>query len=272
MALYFQHGITLNRIHDTQAAHSLEKSESKQISYIRLCRYHGYSVSKMLDQKNNIYKTRPNFWKERPLSNEMIDLAAEDVKFPLLILKEQVRQMDKEEQLLFQKACQNEIKFLIRNRIESHNKVRLQQLPEILAIETNQVQELDSRKRILKESESTIKELTAKMPNKKKNKKSKPLGSGLGKKWRIQWIAKLHRMEQNIQLQESGEDLEKYDEIDGINRQDIEMYKVELEENHYIKVMKVNSSIDILNGQINQLQKEIENFNNKKFVESTKKE
>ncbi len=141
-----------------------------------------------------------------------------------------------------------------------------------MAIETNQVQELENRKKILKERESTIKELTAKMPNKKKNKRSKPLGSGLGKKWRIQWKAKLHRMEQNIQLQESGEDFEKYDEIDGINRNDIEMFKVELKEHHYIKVMKVNSSIHILNGQINQLQKEIEKFNNKKSVESTKKE
>ena len=256
MALYFQHGITLNHIHDTQAAHSLNKSKTKQISYIKLSSFYGFSVSKISKGKNNIYKKRPKFWEERPLTEKMIALAAEDVKFSLVILEKQAKQMTREDLMLFQKACQKEVQFVIRKQFDIDKKKKLLKLPEIIKIQRNQLEELDYSKGILREKESTIKELTAKIKKQTKNKQNLKKG----RKWKINWKAKYHHriMKQNIQLQESGEDIRNYGEIEEITKIDIEMCISKLKEEHNHNMMKVNYAIEFLTKQINELQSQLD--------------
>ena len=244
MTLYFQHGINLNHIHDTQAAHSLNKSENKQISYIDLSRYYGFSVSKISKGKNNIYKKRPKFWEQRPLSETMITLAYEYVKFSLSILEKQSTEMAREDLMLFQKACKKEIQFLIRRQFNINTKSKLLKLPEIVEIQRNQLKKL-------RERESTIKALTAKMPIKKQTKNNQ--NKELKPKWDINWKAKIQRMKENMQLQESAEDVRNYGEIAGITRDDIEMFILELKEQHNHNIIKVNYAIEIITKQLNQL-------------------
>ncbi len=260
MALYFQHGITLNHIHDTQAAHSLNKSKNKQISYINLSSFYGFSVSKISKGKNNIYKKRPKFWEERPLTEKMIALASEDVKFSLVILEKQAKQMTREDLMLFQKACQKEIQFLIRKRFDIDTKNKLLKLPEIIEIERNQLKELNYRKEIIREKESTMEALTATLPRKKKSKNKQNLKKK--PKWKINYEEKINRIKQNMQLQVSTEDFNNSGELEGITSDDIEMFKIELEEQHRVKMIEVNLAIECLKKQIKKLQNQLVGITN----------
>ncbi|KMT17955.1 hypothetical protein BVRB_2g033030 [Beta vulgaris subsp. vulgaris] len=93
-ALYFQFGIKLHNVMDTQIAYSLiEVQEGRPrvpddyISFVSLLadpRYCGISYLEK-EEVRVLLRQDPNFWKYRPLSELMIRAAADDVRFLLYI-------------------------------------------------------------------------------------------------------------------------------------------------------------------------------------------
>ncbi|KAJ7958322.1 3'-5' exonuclease domain [Quillaja saponaria] len=93
-ALYFQFGIKLNNVVDTQIAYSLiEEQEGKKrspddyISFVGLLadpRYCGISYLEK-EEVRVLLRQDPKFWTYRPLSELMIRAAADDVRFLLYI-------------------------------------------------------------------------------------------------------------------------------------------------------------------------------------------
>ncbi len=75
-ALYHNHGIKLNNVHDTSAFHDFigygqNKNLNDTLSY--------YSIDVNADRDKSVYKSNPNFWATRPLTKKMIDWASSDV-------------------------------------------------------------------------------------------------------------------------------------------------------------------------------------------------
>ncbi|GMI73051.1 hypothetical protein like AT2G25910 [Hibiscus trionum] len=110
-ALYFQFGIKLHNVMDTQIAYSLiEKQQGRRrssddpISFIRLLadpQYCGISYV----EKNDIralLKKDPKFWTYRPLSEMMIQAAVDDVRFLPYIHHKMMEKLN--EQMLWQLA------------------------------------------------------------------------------------------------------------------------------------------------------------------------
>nr|KJB54746.1 hypothetical protein B456_009G047400 [Gossypium raimondii] len=93
-ALYFQFGIKLNNVMDTQIAYSLlEEQEGRtrlpddNISFVGLLadpRYCGISYQEK-EEVRLLLRQDPKFWKYRPLSELMVRAAADDVRFLLYI-------------------------------------------------------------------------------------------------------------------------------------------------------------------------------------------
>ncbi|KAM2925435.1 hypothetical protein FF1_042951 [Malus domestica] len=93
-ALYFQFGIKLNNVVDTQIAYSLiEEQEGRKrllddyISFVGLLadpRYCGISYLEK-EEVRFLLRQDPNFWTYRPLSEQMVRAAADDVRFLLYI-------------------------------------------------------------------------------------------------------------------------------------------------------------------------------------------
>lgn len=89
-ALYFQYGIRLHNVVDTQIAyHLIEEQEGRKrtlddyISFVGLladARYCGISYYEKKEVRT-LLKEDPNFWTYRPLSDQMIRAAADDVRF-----------------------------------------------------------------------------------------------------------------------------------------------------------------------------------------------
>ncbi|XP_062020147.1 uncharacterized protein LOC133736613 [Rosa rugosa] len=89
-ALYFQFGIKLNNVVDTQIAYSLiEEQEGRKrlpddyISFVGLLadpRYCGVSYLEK-EEVRFLLRQDPNFWTYRPLSEQMVRAAADDVRF-----------------------------------------------------------------------------------------------------------------------------------------------------------------------------------------------
>ncbi|KAK4259487.1 hypothetical protein QN277_005813 [Acacia crassicarpa] len=93
-ALYFQFGIKLNNVVDTQIAYSLieeqegrRRSPDNSISFVRLLA-HPYYCGISYDEKEEVrilLRQDPKFWSYRPLSELMVRAAAGDVRFLLYI-------------------------------------------------------------------------------------------------------------------------------------------------------------------------------------------
>ncbi|KAF3324569.1 Exonuclease 3'-5' domain-containing protein 1 [Carex littledalei] len=93
-ALYFQFGIKLNNVMDTQIAYSIiEEQEGKKrvtddyISFVGLLadpRYCGMSYPEK-EEVRVLLRQDPSFWTKRPLSDMMIQSATDDVRFLLYI-------------------------------------------------------------------------------------------------------------------------------------------------------------------------------------------
>ncbi|EFJ22731.1 hypothetical protein SELMODRAFT_104837 [Selaginella moellendorffii] len=103
-ALYFQHGIKLNNVFDTQIAHSLiELQQGRQwipddcISFVDLLADAKYCVGVAYDEKDEVrslLRKDPEFWTHRPLTNMMKRAAADDVRFLLRIHRNMVQRLD----------------------------------------------------------------------------------------------------------------------------------------------------------------------------------
>lgn len=93
-ALYFQYDIKLHNVVDTQIAYSLiEEQEGKKrtpddyISFVSLLadpRYCGVTYMEK-EEVRGLLRKDPNFWTYRPMSDQMIRTAADDVRFLLHI-------------------------------------------------------------------------------------------------------------------------------------------------------------------------------------------
>ncbi|KAL5558743.1 hypothetical protein UlMin_034954 [Ulmus minor] len=93
-ALYFQFGIKLNNVMDTQIAYSLieeqegrARSPDAYISFVDLLadpRYCGISYLEK-EEVRILLRQDPKFWTYRPLSEQMVRAAADDVRFLLYI-------------------------------------------------------------------------------------------------------------------------------------------------------------------------------------------
>ncbi|KAL1834605.1 hypothetical protein DCAR_0104815 [Daucus carota subsp. sativus] len=102
-ALYFQFGIKLHNVVDTQIAYSLiEEQEGRTrapddyISFVGLLadpRYCGVSYLEK-EEVRFLLRQDPNFWIYRPLSEQMVRAAADDVRFLLSIYEKMVEKLN----------------------------------------------------------------------------------------------------------------------------------------------------------------------------------
>ncbi|KAL3774078.1 hypothetical protein ACHAW5_009540 [Stephanodiscus triporus] len=72
-ALYHNHGIRVNNVHNTSCFHILEDSNLNDV-----LSYNGISVNSARDK--SVYKRNPRFWSTRPLTPSMVEWASSDVK------------------------------------------------------------------------------------------------------------------------------------------------------------------------------------------------
>uniref|UniRef100_A0A0R0FSJ3 3'-5' exonuclease domain-containing protein n=1 Tax=Glycine max TaxID=3847 RepID=A0A0R0FSJ3_SOYBN len=101
-ALYFQFGIKLNNVVDTQIAYSLiEEQEGRKrlrddyISFVGLLADPRYCKS--YDEKEEVrvlLRQDPKFWRHRPLSEQMVRAAADDVRFLLYIYHQMMEKLN----------------------------------------------------------------------------------------------------------------------------------------------------------------------------------
>ncbi|KAK9273044.1 hypothetical protein L1049_017851 [Liquidambar formosana] len=102
-ALYFQYGIKLHNVVDTQIAYSLiEEQEGRKrllddyISFVGLLadqRYCGISYLEK-EEVRVLLRQDPGFWTYRPLSELMVRAAADDVRFLLYIYHKMMEKLD----------------------------------------------------------------------------------------------------------------------------------------------------------------------------------
>lgn len=101
-ALYFQFGIKLNNVVDTQIAYSLieeqegrTRSPDDYISFVGLLadpRYCGVSYLEKQEVRV-LLRQDPQYWTYRPLSEQMIRAAADDVRFLLCIYEKMMEKL-----------------------------------------------------------------------------------------------------------------------------------------------------------------------------------
>uniref|UniRef100_A0A1D1YBY6 Exonuclease 3'-5' domain-containing protein 1 n=1 Tax=Anthurium amnicola TaxID=1678845 RepID=A0A1D1YBY6_9ARAE len=103
-ALYFQFGIKLQNVLDTQIAYSLiEEQEGKDrsldyISFVSLLadsRYCGISYDEK-EEVRILLRKDPGFWAYRPMSELMVRTAADDVRFLLFIYNRMMKKLSKQ--------------------------------------------------------------------------------------------------------------------------------------------------------------------------------
>ncbi|XP_040997443.1 uncharacterized protein LOC121243393 isoform X1 [Juglans microcarpa x Juglans regia] len=102
-ALYFQFGIKLNNVVDTQIAYSLieeqegrTRSPDDYISFVGLLadpRYCGISYLEK-EEVRVLLRQDPKFWTHRPLSEQMVRAAADDVRFLLHIYHKMMEKLN----------------------------------------------------------------------------------------------------------------------------------------------------------------------------------
>ncbi|KAK6140878.1 hypothetical protein DH2020_025372 [Rehmannia glutinosa] len=102
-ALYFQFGIKLHNVVDTQIAYSLINEQEGQkrvpddyISFVGLLadpRFGGISYVEK-EEVRVLLRQDPNFWTYRPLSELMVRAAADDVRFLLFIYHKMVEKLN----------------------------------------------------------------------------------------------------------------------------------------------------------------------------------
>ncbi|KAL2963738.1 hypothetical protein AAZX31_17G217900 [Glycine max] len=102
-ALYFQFGVKLNNVVDTQIAYSLiEEQEGRKrlrddyISFVGLLADPRY-CGKSYDEKEEVrvlLRQDPKFWRHRPLSEQMVRAAADDVRFLLYIYHQMMEKLN----------------------------------------------------------------------------------------------------------------------------------------------------------------------------------
>ncbi|CAM6094567.1 unnamed protein product [Calypogeia fissa] len=103
-ALYFQYGIKLHSVFDTQIAYTLiEEQQGKSwapdnyISFVGLLAHEGYCgvVYDEKEEVRSLLKKDPHFWTHRPWTEMMTRVAADDVRFLLCIHEKMMKKLDK---------------------------------------------------------------------------------------------------------------------------------------------------------------------------------
>lgn len=106
-ALFFQFGIKLNNVVDTQIAYSLieeqeggKKSHDIRISFVSLIadpRYCGISYPEK-EEVRTLLRQDSSFWSHRPFSDLMIRAAVDDVRFLLFIYHKMMEKLNEQSQ------------------------------------------------------------------------------------------------------------------------------------------------------------------------------
>jgi exonuclease 3'-5' domain-containing protein 1 len=86
-ALFYQCGVLLNNVFDTQAAHAVLQQQDTDmpahavntISLNALCKLHNAPVNDLKKDMKKVYIYNPKYWTRRPLTQTMICYAAADV-------------------------------------------------------------------------------------------------------------------------------------------------------------------------------------------------
>ncbi|XP_035546784.1 egalitarian protein homolog isoform X2 [Juglans regia] len=101
-ALYFQFGIKLNNVVDTQIAYSLieeqegrTRSPDDYISFVGVLADPRYCISYLEKEEVRVLlRQDPKFWTHRPLSEQMVRAAADDVRFLLHIYHKMMEKLN----------------------------------------------------------------------------------------------------------------------------------------------------------------------------------
>ena len=89
-ALYHLHGIKLTNVHDTSCFHHvITRHEDKSLNDVLQWNSLGQNVVR----DKSIYKTNPNFWATRPLTERMIEWATSDVDKLFVLAAKQLAQL-----------------------------------------------------------------------------------------------------------------------------------------------------------------------------------
>lgn len=99
-ALFHLHGITVDNVHNTQAYHAVLTGHD-DVNLNAMLSHNGIE-GKVHDK--SIYKTNPNFWASRPLTEEMKNWAAGDVDKLLAVAKKQVTELERRGAEFLEKA------------------------------------------------------------------------------------------------------------------------------------------------------------------------
>ncbi|KAK6176227.1 hypothetical protein SNE40_014550 [Patella caerulea] len=133
-ALKHQFGVSLRNVFDTQVAHMviLEKQGRlipPMLKLEEICEIYG--INKMeakADMKKKWNKTAPDYWKRRPLTQEMIDYACEDVTILVTeIYENQLRQLKSLDAMeLFRERVEETINYKLDPELKKTRRERME--------------------------------------------------------------------------------------------------------------------------------------------------
>ncbi|XP_014215546.1 uncharacterized protein LOC106644518 [Copidosoma floridanum] len=118
VTLFYQYGITLANVFDTQAAHSVIEYQNtgkpvykvKNATLNTLCEFYGAPCNMLKEQVKNIYRRDQRYWARRPLTRDMIAYASSDVQSLVpLIYNAMAKSIKPEMQKLFAELCEEQV-------------------------------------------------------------------------------------------------------------------------------------------------------------------
>ncbi|XP_011499413.1 PREDICTED: uncharacterized protein LOC105363426 [Ceratosolen solmsi marchali] len=132
--LFYQFGITITSVFDTQAAHSVIEYQNtgkpvykvKNANLNTLCESYGAPCNLVKEQLKNIYKRDQRYWARRPLTRDMIVYASSDIQSLVpLIYNAMSKLIRPEMQRLFTELCEEQIlTHLNPNEVKTRKKQR----------------------------------------------------------------------------------------------------------------------------------------------------
>ncbi|KAJ8664259.1 hypothetical protein QAD02_005921 [Eretmocerus hayati] len=132
--LFYQYGITLVNVFDTQAAHSVIEYQNtgkpvykvKSANLNALCEIYGAPCNNLKEQLKNIYRKDPRYWARRPLSRDMMVYASSDVQSLVPSIYNAMKNAIRPEmQKLFSELCEEQIYMHIKpNEVKACKKQR----------------------------------------------------------------------------------------------------------------------------------------------------
>ena len=119
-ALFHLHGIRLVNVHDTSCFHAeITGCEDENLNNVLM--YNGVEVNVTRDK--SVYKRNPNFWAERPLTQQMIDWSSADVDRLFEVATKQIDQVSDSGKTRADSKSLENISFALERKVEDGLKV-----------------------------------------------------------------------------------------------------------------------------------------------------